>query len=67
MPRVLYVGNIRKDVATEASVLIRGIPLDVVEVSEKYIHECLKWNKWTETTCGALNVNDLHIFLYTLT
>ena len=34
------VRNIRKDVATEATVLIRGIPLDVLEVSEKHIHEC---------------------------
>ncbi len=40
--------------------MIRGTPLDVVEVSEKHIHECLKWNKWMETTCGALNDNDLH-------
>jgi len=35
-----FVRNIRKDIATEATVLIRGIPLDVVEVSEKHIHEC---------------------------
>jgi hypothetical protein len=54
------VRNIRKDVATEATLLIRGIPLDVVEVSEKHIHEYLKWNKWMKTTCGALNDNDLH-------
>ena len=57
---MIFVRNIRKDVATEASVMIRGIPLDVVEVSEKHIHECLKWNKWMETTCGALNDNDVH-------
>jgi hypothetical protein len=54
------VRNIRKDVETEATLLIRGIPLDVVEVSEKHIHVYLKWNKWMKTTCGALNDNDLH-------
>ena len=48
----VIVRNERKELASEASVLCTGIPLDVVEISDKHKQDNSRWNAWMENTCA---------------
>jgi hypothetical protein len=47
------------EVASEASVLFTGFPLDVVEISEKHLHDGSRWNTWIEVTFWIVNVTSV--------
>ena len=58
---MILVRNVRKELASEASVLCTGIPLDVVEISGKHKQENSRWNAWMEITCAQPLIDNTDI------